>query len=133
VARVALVAITSIAALLLVPSLGLILYSPAPLSALLHPARDVHNDSMKTPRRKAPHASLNQRVTTPLVWSMSQSKRPQAVDLLLDSQLTSMPVLTNSSTVAEPTAETRPTYSDMTKMALDYVRQILSGTKLLRR
>jgi len=115
VARVALVAITSIAALLLVPSLGLILYSPAPLSALLHPARDVHNDSMKTPRRKAPHASLNKGVTTPSVWSMSQSKRPQAVDLLLDSQLTSMPVLTNSSTVAERTAETRPVYSDMTK------------------
>jgi hypothetical protein len=70
---------------------------------------------MKTPRRKAPHASLNKGVTTPSVWSMSQSKRPQAVDLLLDSQLTSMPVLTNSSTVAERTAETRPVYSDVTK------------------
>jgi beta-lactamase regulating signal transducer with metallopeptidase domain len=115
VARVALVAITSIAALFLVPSLGLILYSPAPLSALLHPVRDVHNDSMKTPRRKAPHTSLDKGVTTPSVWSVSQPKRPQAVDRLLDSQLTSMPVLTNSSTVAESAAEARPVYSDMTK------------------
>src|SRR6266851_7002501 len=113
VARVALVAITSIVALFLVPSLGLILYSPAPVSALLHPARYVHNDSVKTPRRKAPHASLDNGVTTQSVWSMSQSKRPQAVDLLLDSQWTSMPVLTNSSTVAESTAETRPANSDM--------------------
>jgi beta-lactamase regulating signal transducer with metallopeptidase domain len=115
VARAALVAITSIAALFLVPRLGLILYSPAPLSALLHPARDDHNDPLKTPRRKAARASLDKGLTTPSVWSVSQSKRPPAVDFLLDSQLTSMPVLTNSSTVAESTAETRPVYSDMTK------------------
>jgi beta-lactamase regulating signal transducer with metallopeptidase domain len=114
VARGALVAITATAALFLLPSLGLILYSPAPLSASLHPVRDVHSDSMKTPRRKAQHASLDKGVTTPSVWSMSQSKRPQVVDLLLDSQLTSMPVLTNSSTVAESPAETHPVYSGMT-------------------
>ena len=41
-----------------------------------------------------------------------QSKLPQAVDWLLDSQSTSMPVLTNSSTVAESPAETAPLYSD---------------------
>ena len=115
VARVAFVAITSIAGIFLVPSLGLILYSPAPLAALLQPARDVHNDSMKTTRRKAPHTSLDKGVPTPSVWSLSQSKRPQAVDLLLDSQLTSMPVLTNSSSVAESTTEGRTVYSDMTK------------------
>ncbi len=110
-ARVALVAITATAALFLVPGLGLILYSPAPLSAWLRPTRDVHNDSMKTPRR---HASLGKAATTPPVWSVSQSERPQAVDLLLGSQLTSMPVLTNSSTVAESPAETRSVYSDVT-------------------
>jgi hypothetical protein len=110
-ARVALVAITATAAFFLVPGLGLILYSPAPLSAWLHPARDVHNDSIKTPRR---HASMDKAATTRPVWSVSQSEPPQAVDLLLNSQLTSVPVLTNSSTVAESPAETRPVYSDVT-------------------
>lgn len=112
VARVALVAITATAALLLVPSLGLILYSPAPLSALLHPARAVHIDSVKTPRRKAQHASLDKGVTTPSAWRVSQSARPQLLDLFVDSQFTAMPVLTNSSTVAERPAETHPLYSD---------------------
>jgi beta-lactamase regulating signal transducer with metallopeptidase domain len=113
-ARVALVAITTTAALFLVPGLGLILYSPAPLATWLRPARDLHDDSMKTPRRKAQRASLDKGVTTQPASMVPQSERPQAVDLLLNSQLTSMPVLTNSSTVAESPAETRSVYSDVT-------------------
>ena len=113
VARVALVATTATAALFLVPSLGLILYSPAPLAARLHGSRDLHIDSMKIPRRKAQHASLNKAVTTPLsAWSLTRSEPPQPVDLLLDSQSTPMPVLASSSTVAEGPAEAPPLYSD---------------------
>ena len=41
-----------------------------------------------------------------------QSEPPQAVALLLNSQLTSMPVLTSSSTVAESRGEIGPLYSD---------------------
>ena len=113
-ARVAVVAITATAALFLVPGLGLILYSPAPLSAWLRPARDLHDDSMKTPRRKAHHASLDKGVTTPSVAMVPPSEPPQAVDLLLNSQLTSMPVLTNSSPVAESPTEMRSVHSDGT-------------------
>jgi len=111
-ARAAVVAITATAALFLVPGLGLILYSPAPLSAWLGPTRDVYDDSMKTPKQTAPHASLNKRGTMPQSAMVFQSKLPQAVDWLLDSQSTSMPVLTNSSTVAESPAETAHLYSD---------------------
>jgi beta-lactamase regulating signal transducer with metallopeptidase domain len=111
-ARAAVVAITATAALFLVPGLGLILYSPAPLSAWLGPTRDVYDDSMKTPKRKAPHALLNKRGTMPQSAMVFQSKLPQAVDWLLDSQSISMPVLTNSSTVAESPAETAPLYFD---------------------
>ena len=113
-ARVAVVAITATAALFLVPGMGLILYSPGPLSAWLRPARDLHDDSMKTPRRKAHHGSLDKRVTTPQAAMVPQSEPPQAVDLLLNSQLTSMPVLTNSSPVAESPTEMRSVYSDGT-------------------
>ena len=88
----------------------------APLTATqaawLRPARDLHDDSMKTPRRKAHNASLDKGVTTPQAAMVPQSEPPQAVESLLDSQLTSMPVLTDSSTVADSPAETAPLYSD---------------------
>jgi beta-lactamase regulating signal transducer with metallopeptidase domain len=113
-ARVALVAITATAALFVVPRLGLILYSPGPLSALLYPARDIRDEPMKTPRGKAAHASLDKGVTTPPAAIVPRSERPHAVDLLLESQLTSMPVLADSPTVAESIAETRPVSSDVT-------------------
>jgi beta-lactamase regulating signal transducer with metallopeptidase domain len=112
-ARVTVVAITATAALFLVPGLGLILYSPAPLSAWLGPVRDLHDVSMKTPRRKAHHASLNKGVAIPQSAKVSQSELPHAVDFLLDSQ-SSMPVLTNSSTAAESPAETLYVDSDGT-------------------
>jgi len=86
--------------------LGLILYSPASVSAWLRPARDLHDDSLKTLRRKSHHASLNKGVTTAQAAIVSPPEPPQAIDLLLDSQLTSMPVLTSSSTVAESPGET---------------------------
>ena len=91
-ARAAVVAITATAALFLVPGLGLILYSPAPLSAWLRPARDLHDDSMKTPRRKAHHASLDRGVTLPQAAMVSQSELPQAVDLFINSHSTTMPL-----------------------------------------
>jgi beta-lactamase regulating signal transducer with metallopeptidase domain len=113
-ARIAVVAITATAASFLVPSLGLILYSPASVSAWLRPARDLHEDSMKTPRRKSHHALLDKGVTTPQAAMVSQSEPAQTVDLLLDSHLTSMPVLTNSLTVADSPAETLSVSSDET-------------------
>jgi hypothetical protein len=113
-ARIAVVAITATAASFLVPSLGLILYSPASVSAWLRPARDLHEDSMKTPRRKSHHALLDKGVTTPQAAMVSQSEPPQTVDLLLDSHLTSMPVLTNSLTEADSPAETLSVSSDET-------------------
>jgi beta-lactamase regulating signal transducer with metallopeptidase domain len=113
-ARIALVAIMATSALFLVPSLALILYSPAPLSVLLNRSPGAHIESMKTPGRKAPHASLDKGVNTTSVWSVSQSERPQAVDLLLDFQSTSIPVLTNSLTGTGSPAGTRPVYSDVT-------------------
>ena len=113
-ARVAVVAITATAALFLVPGLGLILYSPASLSHWSRPARDLHDDSMKTARRKAHRASLDKAVATPPAAMVPQSEPLPAVDLLLDSQSTSMPVLTNSSIVAESPSETRSVYSEVT-------------------
>ncbi len=119
-ARAAVVVITATGGLFLVSGLGLILYSPAPLSAWLRPARDLHDDSRKTPKRKAHHGSLDKGLTTPEAAIVSQSERPQAVDLLLNSQLTSMPVLTNSSTVAESPTETRSVYSDRTNLDVQF-------------
>jgi hypothetical protein len=111
-ARAAVVAITATAALFLVPGLGLILYSPAPVSAWLRPTRDLHDDSMKTPRRKAHHASLDRGVTPPQAAMVSQSELPHAVDLFLNSHSITVPVLTNSSSVAASPAETAPVSAD---------------------
>ena len=107
-ARVALLAITATAALFLVPSLGLILYSPAPLAALLHRSGEVHTDSTrrKIPRWKARHASLDQAVPAQAVLGLLQSEPPRPLDLFLQSKLTSMPVLRDPSVAAEGPAET---------------------------
>lgn len=102
-ARVALVTITATAALFLVPSLGFILYSPLPLSALVHRSHDFQIDSIgkKTPRSKARHAALDKALTMQAALRLPQSGPPQPVDLFLESKLTSMPVLKDASAAAE--------------------------------
>ncbi len=109
-ARVALVAITATATLFLVPSLGLILYSPAPLAASLHRSRNLHADSTgkKAPGWKARHPSLDKALTAQAAPMLPQSELPRPVDLFLESKSTSMPLLKDTSATAGSPAETDP-------------------------
>lgn len=113
-ARAALVAITATAALSSVPGLGLILYSPVPLAALLHPSRDAHIDysDKKTRGWKGQHISSDKALTTPAALMLPQSETVRPVDLFLESKLTSLPVLKDASDAAESPAESGSLHSE---------------------
>ncbi len=125
-ARVALVAIVATLALFLVPTLGLSLYSPVPLADFLRRSREVPSESTdkKIPKWQAQHSSVAKALTAESPWKLPQSGSPQPVNLFLDSQATSLPVLQESSTVATGTSETGSKYPDRTN---DRVRSHTSG------
>jgi len=112
-ARAALVAIIATATLFSVPALGLILYSPVPLAALLHRSRDAHIDSSdkKTRGRKALHTSLGIALM-PAALMRPQTETVRPVDLYLESKLTSLPVLKDASAAAESPAEPGSLHSE---------------------
>jgi beta-lactamase regulating signal transducer with metallopeptidase domain len=107
-ARGALVAIVTTVALLSVPRLGLTLYSPVPLAALLIRSRHLPNHSTAKKRLSSPAKAM----TAKSPWKPLQSEPPLPVNLFLDSHSTSLPVLQNSSTEGTSTAEAGSTHSD---------------------
>ena len=113
-ARGGLAMIMATVALLLVPSLGLSLYSPGPLASLLTRSSNTrsHSARRKTPSRKLAHSSGSQASTAESLWMAPQPKVPRPVDLLLDFPSAPLPVLQDSSTAATSMAETSSTSLD---------------------
>jgi beta-lactamase regulating signal transducer with metallopeptidase domain len=113
VTRAALVEITASAALFLIPGLGLSLYSPAPFAALLVRSR-VHIDSAagRASRWRAARSSPAKVAATESVWRLPQANSLRPVNLFLDSQSTSLPVLQDSPPEVKSPVGTDSTRSD---------------------
>lgn len=111
--RAGLVAIMASLALLLVPSLGFTLYAPVELATLLTRPGNAHSEAArkKIPRTRTAHSSMPKASTEETYWIPPSPATPRSVNLLLDSQPTSMPVL-NSTTTAKNTDEASSTFSD---------------------
>ncbi len=102
VARAGLVSLVAGIALLLVPGLGLSLYSPIHVTDLL--ARSARSHS-RSARKKAAdtrpvHSSRPQEPTVETALVSSQSTSPQSISSLFDAGSASLPVLGSSSAVA---------------------------------
>jgi beta-lactamase regulating signal transducer with metallopeptidase domain len=110
-ARGGLATIMATVAFLLVPSLGLTLYSPGPLASVLTRSGNTrsHSARRKTPGGKLAHSSVSQASTAEPLWIMPQPKVPRVVDLLSDFPSAPLPVLRDSSTAATSMAETSST------------------------
>jgi beta-lactamase regulating signal transducer with metallopeptidase domain len=109
-ARAALVSIVAGISLLLVPGLGLSLYSPIHATNLL--AR-VHNSPLRSSRRKwaegrPGHSSIPEDQTATRSLMAFQSLSPQSISSLLNVRSASLPVLASSSSAAN-TSETSST------------------------
>ncbi len=107
-ARGGLVAILTTVALFSIPGLGLSLYSPVPLAALLTRSRHLPKNSIG----KKPLSSLAKATTAKSPWKPLQSEPPLPIELFLDSQSRSLPVLQESSPEGTSTAEARYTHSE---------------------
>jgi beta-lactamase regulating signal transducer with metallopeptidase domain len=115
VARVALVGIMATAALFLVPSLGLSLYSPVSLSALIRSREiPINSGSKRLPKSRTQHSSLDRVVAAGSLWKLARPQPLRPVDLFLDSRSTSLPVLQNSPAIAQSPTDTGPMSSDKT-------------------
>jgi len=111
-ARAGLVATMAGFALVVVPSLGLTLYSPVRLATLLARPRNAHSYSawMKPPSAKSMRSSIPRALTaeTPVA---PQLAAPHSVNFGLEFQTAPLPVLV-SATTAKNVAETTFTYRD---------------------
>jgi beta-lactamase regulating signal transducer with metallopeptidase domain len=112
-ARAGLVVITASIALLLVPSLGLTLYSPVRFATLLTRSRNGHSDfaRKKPPRAKSAHSSMSKAVIAEAPWMAPQPATPHSVNLVLEFQPASLPVL-NSATTTKSPAEASSAYRE---------------------
>ena len=111
VARAGLVSIVASVALLLIPGLGLSLYSPIHLTSLLARPRNSHSDSArkKAARTRTTHSSISNAPNGEVPWVASQTATPQSIDLLLDFRPASLPLL-DASAVSKDMAETSSTH-----------------------
>lgn len=111
--RAGLVAIMASVALLLVPSLGLTLYAPFALATLLTRPGNARSEAArkKTPHTNTAHSSMPKARTEETYWIPPQPATLRSVNLLLDSQPASLPVL-NSTTTAKTTDDASSAFSD---------------------
>src|SRR5713226_1593468 len=111
VARAGLVSIVASVALLLIPGLGLSLYSPIHLTSLLARPRNSHSDSArkKAAGTRTTHSSISNAPNGEVPWVASQAATPQSIDLLLDFRPASLPLL-DASAVSKDMAETSSTH-----------------------
>jgi beta-lactamase regulating signal transducer with metallopeptidase domain len=97
--RVGLVSIVASVAILLVPSLGLSLYSPIHVIGLLtQPGNSRTNSARKKANATKPvHSSIPKEPTVETAWMASQSPSPQSITSLLNIRPASLPLLGSSS------------------------------------
>ncbi len=109
--RAGLVALMASVALLLVPSLGLTLYSPPRLATLLARPRNAHSDPArkKTLGAKSAHSSMPNALTVETPGMAPQLVAPRSVNSILEFQAAPLPLL-SSATTAKNAAETSLTY-----------------------
>jgi beta-lactamase regulating signal transducer with metallopeptidase domain len=112
-ARAGVVVIAASVALLLIPSLGLTLYSPVRFASLLTRPRNRHSQSAreKRPSAKSAHASMPKAVITEAPWMAPQPATPHSVNLVLEFRPASLPVL-NSATTTKGPAEASSAYHE---------------------
>ena len=99
-ARAGFVSIVATVALLLVPGLGLSLYSPIHLTSVLARPRNPRSASARknTAGAKPTHSSMSKAPTGEAPWMASQPATPQSINLLLDFRPASLPLLDASAT-----------------------------------
>lgn len=109
--RAGLVSIVASVAILLVPSLGLSLYSPIHMIGLLaRPGNSrINSARKKTNGTKPVHSSIPKEPTVETAWMASQSPSPQSITSVLNVLPASLPLLASSSSADTNNGETSST------------------------
>jgi hypothetical protein len=112
-ARAGFVSIVASVALLLVPGLGLSLYSPIP--SLLARPRNSHSDSArkKAVGTRTTHSSISKAPAGEAPWMASRAATPQSINLLLDVRPAALPLLDASAVSKEMTESSTPIKGDV--------------------